>query len=154
MKHHRRFLSKIPPNNSKLTYVWEQYLFHYVSEGGITYLVMADDSAGRYVLMTYLISHNAYLELRISQPYAIRLPKRTATPIHVSPILFLRRRHTRIRPPRLLRTLNRLLNANIQYSSSNRRARTCERRTRTGERYHGAERGTDPQPRRAYRVVG
>ena len=42
-------LSKIPPNDSKLTYVWEQYLFHYVSEGGITYLVMADDSAGRYV---------------------------------------------------------------------------------------------------------
>ncbi|CAL1710958.1 unnamed protein product [Somion occarium] len=40
-------LSKIPPNNSKLTYVWEQYLFHYVSEGGYTYLVMADDSAGR-----------------------------------------------------------------------------------------------------------
>lgn len=43
-------LSKIPPNNSKLTYVWEQYLFHYVSEGGVTYLVMADDSAGRYAL--------------------------------------------------------------------------------------------------------
>lgn len=56
-------LSKIPPNDrfvslaielriltwlgSKLTYVWEQYLFHYVSEGGYTYLVMADDAAGR-----------------------------------------------------------------------------------------------------------
>jgi len=33
--------------HSKLTYIWEQYLFHYVSEGGYTYLVMADDSAGR-----------------------------------------------------------------------------------------------------------
>jgi hypothetical protein len=42
-------LSKIPPNNSKLTYVWEQYLFHYISEGGFTYLVMADDAAGRCV---------------------------------------------------------------------------------------------------------
>ena len=60
-------LSKIPPNNSKLTCastptmtsawgrtdlnptadVWEQYLFHYVSEGGFTYLVMAEDAAGR-----------------------------------------------------------------------------------------------------------
>lgn len=56
-------LSKIPPNNSKLTCklfhiyhslfswrpsdVWEQYLFHYVSEGGLTYLVMADDAVGR-----------------------------------------------------------------------------------------------------------
>jgi vesicle-associated membrane protein 7 len=49
-------LSKIPPNNSKLTYVWEQYLFHYVSDGGFTYLVMADDSAGRCVLL-YRQSH-------------------------------------------------------------------------------------------------
>jgi hypothetical protein len=36
-------------SHSKLTYVWEQYLFHYISEGGFTYLVMADDAAGRYV---------------------------------------------------------------------------------------------------------
>lgn len=35
--------------DSKLTYVWEQYLFHYISEGGFTYLVMADDAAGRFV---------------------------------------------------------------------------------------------------------
>ncbi|OCH90196.1 VAMP/synaptobrevin-like protein [Obba rivulosa] len=47
-------LSKIPPNNSKLTYVWEQYLFHYISEGGSTYLVMADDSAGRRMPFTFL----------------------------------------------------------------------------------------------------
>ncbi|PSR71485.1 hypothetical protein PHLCEN_2v12650 [Hermanssonia centrifuga] len=47
-------LSKIPPNNSKLTYVWEQYLFHYISEGGYVYLVMADDSAGRRMPFTFL----------------------------------------------------------------------------------------------------
>ncbi|KAJ7489233.1 VAMP synaptobrevin-like protein [Mycena latifolia] len=47
-------LSKIPPNDSKLTYVWEQYLFHYVSEGGFTYLVMADDSAGRRMPFAFL----------------------------------------------------------------------------------------------------
>jgi len=47
-------LSKIPPNNSKLTYVWENYLFHYVSEGGFTFLVMADDSAGRRMPFTFL----------------------------------------------------------------------------------------------------
>ncbi|TDL20302.1 vesicle-associated membrane protein [Rickenella mellea] len=47
-------LAKIPPNNSKLTYVWEQFLFHYVSEGGITYLVMADDSAGRRMPFGFL----------------------------------------------------------------------------------------------------
>ncbi|EKM77767.1 hypothetical protein AGABI1DRAFT_115031 [Agaricus bisporus var. burnettii JB137-S8] len=47
-------LSKIPPNDSKLTYVWEQYLFHYVSEGGYVYLVMADDSAGRRMPFAFL----------------------------------------------------------------------------------------------------
>ncbi|KAJ7705545.1 VAMP/synaptobrevin-like protein [Mycena rosella] len=47
-------LSKIPPNDSKLTYVWEQFLFHYVSEGGVTYLVMADDSAGRRMPFAFL----------------------------------------------------------------------------------------------------
>jgi len=47
-------LSKIPPNNSKLTYVWENYLFHYVSEGGFTYLVMAEDAAGRRMPFAFL----------------------------------------------------------------------------------------------------
>ncbi|KAG8900562.1 hypothetical protein FRB99_005974 [Tulasnella sp. 403] len=47
-------LNKIPPNNSKLTYVWEQYLFHYVSEGGLTFLVMADDSVGRRMPFAFL----------------------------------------------------------------------------------------------------
>jgi len=47
-------LSKIPPNNSKLTYVWEQYLFHYISEGGFTFLVMADDSVGRKMPFAFL----------------------------------------------------------------------------------------------------
>ncbi|KAH7926583.1 VAMP synaptobrevin-like protein [Leucogyrophana mollusca] len=47
-------LSKIPPNDSKLTYVWEQYLFHYISDSGFTYLVMADDSAGRKMPFAFL----------------------------------------------------------------------------------------------------
>jgi vesicle-associated membrane protein 7 len=47
-------LSKIPPNNSKLSYAWEQYLFHYVSEGGYIFLVMADESAGRRVPFAFL----------------------------------------------------------------------------------------------------
>ncbi|KAJ7220637.1 VAMP synaptobrevin-like protein [Mycena pura] len=49
-----KILSKIPPNDSKLTYVWEEYLFHYISEGGFTYLVMADDSAGRRMPFAFL----------------------------------------------------------------------------------------------------
>ncbi|KAG9095000.1 hypothetical protein FS749_011337, partial [Ceratobasidium sp. UAMH 11750] len=59
-------LSKIPPNNSKLTYVWEQYLFHYVSEGGLTFLVMADDAAGRRMPFTFL----ADLQRRFTTAYS------------------------------------------------------------------------------------
>lgn len=46
--------------HSKLTYVWEQFLFHYISEGGFTYLVMADDSAGRCVqlALVWFVSHS------------------------------------------------------------------------------------------------
>jgi vesicle-associated membrane protein 7 len=47
-------LSKIPLNDSKMTYVWEQYLFHYISEGGFTYLVMADESAERRMPFAFL----------------------------------------------------------------------------------------------------
>lgn len=70
----QKILEKIPPNNSKLTCestcssahafeltalsvspdVWEQYLFHYVSESGIVYLVMADDSVGRRIPFAFL----------------------------------------------------------------------------------------------------
>nr|GAT50778.1 predicted protein [Mycena chlorophos] len=49
-----KILSKIPPNDSKLTYVWEEFLFHYISESGYTYLVMADDSAGRRMPFAFL----------------------------------------------------------------------------------------------------
>ncbi|KAG8919564.1 hypothetical protein FRC02_001556, partial [Tulasnella sp. 418] len=59
-------LSKIPPNNSKLTYVWEQYLFHYISEGGLTFLVMADDSVGRRMPFTFL----ADLQRRFTTTYS------------------------------------------------------------------------------------
>ncbi|WRT66331.1 uncharacterized protein IL334_003286 [Kwoniella shivajii] len=47
-------LSKIPPNNSKLTYVWQDRLIHYVSSNGVIYLVMADDSVGRRMPFAFL----------------------------------------------------------------------------------------------------
>ncbi|KAG0312064.1 hypothetical protein BGZ99_009738 [Dissophora globulifera] len=47
-------LEKIPPNNSKLTYVYDRYLFHYVCEDGITYMCMADDSFGRRIPFAFL----------------------------------------------------------------------------------------------------
>ncbi|KAJ2491723.1 hypothetical protein IWW37_002047 [Coemansia sp. RSA 2050] len=47
-------LAKIPPNDSKLTYVYDRYLFHYISDGGIVYLCMADDKFGRRVPFAFL----------------------------------------------------------------------------------------------------
>ncbi|CAO3618884.1 unnamed protein product [Cunninghamella blakesleeana] len=47
-------LEKIPPNNSKLTYVYDGYLFHYICEDGITYMCMGDDSFGRRVPFAFL----------------------------------------------------------------------------------------------------
>ncbi|KAF9208408.1 Vesicle-associated membrane protein [Haplosporangium sp. Z 27] len=47
-------LVKIPPNNSKLTYVYDRYLFHYICEDGLTYMCMADDSFGRRIPFAFL----------------------------------------------------------------------------------------------------
>ncbi|KAG0248233.1 Vesicle-associated membrane protein, partial [Actinomortierella ambigua] len=47
-------LGKIPPNNSKLTYVYDRYLFHYICEDGLTYMCMADDTFGRRIPFAFL----------------------------------------------------------------------------------------------------
>ncbi|KAI1319354.1 Vesicle-associated membrane protein [Mortierella claussenii] len=47
-------LEKIPPHNSKLTYVYDRYLFHYICEDGLTYMCMADDSFGRRIPFAFL----------------------------------------------------------------------------------------------------
>ncbi|KAF9129038.1 Vesicle-associated membrane protein [Mortierella sp. 14UC] len=47
-------LAKIPPNNSKLTYVYDRYLFHYICHDGLTYLCMADDTFGRRIPFAFL----------------------------------------------------------------------------------------------------
>ncbi|KAF9235481.1 VAMP synaptobrevin-like protein [Melanogaster broomeanus] len=71
-------LSKIPPNNSKLTYAWEQYLFHYISDGGIIYLVMAQDSAGRKMPFAFLMDlQRKFIELPSSSSAVL-----TSTPAY------------------------------------------------------------------------
>ncbi|KAF9223119.1 VAMP synaptobrevin-like protein [Gyrodon lividus] len=68
----QKILSKIPPDNSKLTYAWEQYLFHYISEGGFVYLVMANDSAGRKMPFTFLVElQRKFTELPSSSSAAL-----------------------------------------------------------------------------------
>ncbi|CAO3569512.1 unnamed protein product [Mortierella alpina] len=47
-------LEKIPPNNSKMTYVYDRYQFHYICEDGLTYMCMADDSFDRRIPFAFL----------------------------------------------------------------------------------------------------
>lgn len=39
----RVLLAKIPSTDGKMTYVYDQYVFHYIVEGGICYLCMSDE---------------------------------------------------------------------------------------------------------------
>ncbi|KAJ2817196.1 hypothetical protein IWW50_006252, partial [Coemansia erecta] len=47
-------LEKIPPNDSKLTYVYDRYLFHYISSNNVVYLCIADDKFGRRIPFAFL----------------------------------------------------------------------------------------------------
>jgi len=50
----RRILDKIPQNDSKMSYVYDRHIFHYIVEEGITYLCMADEEFGRRVPFAFL----------------------------------------------------------------------------------------------------
>ncbi|SNX81596.1 related to vesicle-associated membrane protein 7 [Melanopsichium pennsylvanicum] len=47
-------LSRIPPNSSKLSYAFQEWLFHYVSQDGMVYMAVADAESGRRVPFTFL----------------------------------------------------------------------------------------------------
>lgn len=47
-------LSKIPPNDSKLTYAAENLLIHYVKSNDVVAMVVAEDSAGRRMPFGFL----------------------------------------------------------------------------------------------------
>uniref|UniRef100_A0A7S2UV86 V-SNARE coiled-coil homology domain-containing protein n=1 Tax=Fibrocapsa japonica TaxID=94617 RepID=A0A7S2UV86_9STRA len=50
----RVLLAKIPSSDAKMSYVYDQYVFHYVVEDGITYLCMAEESDRRRLPFTFL----------------------------------------------------------------------------------------------------
>ncbi|RKP25363.1 synaptobrevin, partial [Syncephalis pseudoplumigaleata] len=50
----QHILEKIPEEDSKLTYVYDRYLFHYISQNGIVYMCMADDAFGRRIPFAFL----------------------------------------------------------------------------------------------------
>lgn len=47
-------LEKIPSHDSKMSYVYDRYLFHYISEGGLIYLCMAEEAFGRQLPFGFL----------------------------------------------------------------------------------------------------
>jgi len=50
----RLLLAKITPDDQKMSYVCDAHVFHYVVEGGITYLCMAEDSNKRRIPFQFL----------------------------------------------------------------------------------------------------
>ena len=50
----RVLLGKIPENDHKMSYVYDQYVFHYVVENKITFLCMADEGSKRRVPFAFL----------------------------------------------------------------------------------------------------
>jgi vesicle-associated membrane protein 7 len=50
----RVLLKKIPPEDGKLSYVYDQYVFHYTVSGGLTYLCMCEKELARLVAFRFL----------------------------------------------------------------------------------------------------
>ncbi|EGG17843.1 synaptobrevin domain-containing protein [Cavenderia fasciculata] len=51
----RRILDLIPPNtDTKMSYVYEKYIFHYLVNDSLTYLCMADQDFGRRIPFAFL----------------------------------------------------------------------------------------------------
>lgn len=50
----RRILEKLPTEDSKMSYVYDAHVFHYVVSGGLVFLCMADGDFGRRVPFLFL----------------------------------------------------------------------------------------------------
>ena len=47
-------LGRIQPNATRLSYSFENWLFHYIAEGGVVYLCAADGEMGRRLPFAFL----------------------------------------------------------------------------------------------------
>lgn len=47
-------LAKIPEADSKMSYVYDKYVFHYIVDQGITFLCMSDESTKRRITFAFL----------------------------------------------------------------------------------------------------
>ncbi|KAJ3414423.1 Vesicle-associated membrane protein [Chytridiales sp. JEL 0842] len=50
----QHILEKIPEGDSKMTYVYDRYLFHYMQRNNIIYMCLADDGFGRRIPFAFL----------------------------------------------------------------------------------------------------
>jgi len=50
----RVLLAKIPEHDSKMSYVYDKYVFHYIVDQGITFLCMSDESTKRRIAFSFL----------------------------------------------------------------------------------------------------
>jgi hypothetical protein len=50
----RVLLSKIPESDSKMSYVYDKYVFHYIVDQGITFLCMSDENTKRRITFAFL----------------------------------------------------------------------------------------------------
>lgn len=50
----RVLLAKIPVNDSRMSYVYDNHIFHYVVDNGITFLCMADEDVKRRITFAFL----------------------------------------------------------------------------------------------------
>lgn len=55
-------LSRIPPASSKLSYAFEDWLFHYVAQDGMVYMAVADADTGRRIPFSFL----AHVQKKVS----------------------------------------------------------------------------------------
>lgn len=50
----RVLLAKIPESDSKMSYVYDKHVFHYIVDQGITFLCMSDESMKRRITFSFL----------------------------------------------------------------------------------------------------
>ncbi|KAJ3011428.1 Vesicle-associated membrane protein [Thoreauomyces humboldtii] len=50
----QHILERLPEGDSKMTFVYDRYLFHYVTHNNITFLCLADDGFGRRIPFAFL----------------------------------------------------------------------------------------------------
>ena len=63
----RVLLSKIPEQDSKMSYVYDKHIFHFIVDNGITFLCMTDESLKRRIAFAFLEDIKSLFREKYSQ---------------------------------------------------------------------------------------